>query len=69
MDELRPHSSLLPVHEMIGVDSESRNAVDFKDLFMCGKGATPSDLVERGIYSQIAIPLKGGMATQASRWY
>ena len=54
------------MHEMIGVDSESRNAVDFKDLFMCRKGATPSDLVERGIYSQIAIPLKGGEWRQQS---
>ena len=60
-------SALLPVHEMIGVHSEERNAIDFKYLFKSDDGTTtPSDLVEKGIYSKIALALKGSEWRQQS---
>ena len=53
---------LLLVHEMPGVVGmvEDRHSVDFGTFFACDRGATPDELLQRGIYSTIAIALKGG---------
>lgn len=32
----------------------------------CPEGATPEDLLHRGVYSEIAVPLKGGPWREAS---
>ena len=53
---------LLLVHEMAGAVGtvEERHSVDFATFFACDRGATPNELLQRGIYSSIAIALKGG---------
>jgi len=52
---------LLLVHEMIGVGGqETRYGCEFASFFSCDDGATPLDLLSRGIYATIAVALKGG---------
>ena len=59
--------SLLLVHEMSGVGGQAaRHACEFGDFFACDDGATPEELLRRGIYSQIATPLKGSEWRKAS---
>ena len=48
------------VHEMPGLGQEERPACPFDNFFACDRGATPTVLLNRGIYDQIAIALKGG---------
>ena len=45
---------------------EARHAVDFGAFFSCADGATPQELLDGGIYNQIAIALKGGAWRRAS---
>mmetsp|Transcript_35777 Transcript_35777/g.93992 ORF Transcript_35777/g.93992 Transcript_35777/m.93992 type:complete len:214 (+) Transcript_35777:439-1080(+) len=53
--------ALVLVHEMIGVGGqEDRSGCEFSTLFSCDDGATPTELLRRGIYAKIAIALKGG---------
>ena len=53
--------SLLLAHEMIGVGGQdARFGCEFANFFRCDDGATPTELLDRGIYSQIAVALKGG---------
>jgi len=52
---------LLLAHEMPGVGgSQTRAACDFSTMFEHEDGATPRELLQAGIYAQIAIPLKDG---------
>ena len=52
---------LLLLHEMIGVGGqETRHGCEFSTFFSCDYGATPGGLLQRGIYSKIAVALKGG---------
>ena len=52
---------LLLAHEMIGVGGqEARYGCEFARFFSCDDGATPPDLIERGIHAKIAVALKGG---------
>jgi len=52
---------LLLAHEMIGVGSQAvRFGCEFASLFSCDDGATPPELLDRGIYAKIAVALKGG---------
>ena len=53
---------LLLVHEMPGAVGavEERHSVAFDTFFACDDGATPAALINRSIYSSIAIALKGG---------
>jgi len=54
-------------HEMPGVGGqEVRSACEFGAFFSHPDGATPVELLERGIYSEIAVPLKGGAWREAS---
>ena len=39
---------------------ERRLGCEFGAFFACADGATPNDLIGRGIYSEIAVALKGG---------
>ena len=57
---------LLLAHEMMGIEEEERRGVDFARFFACEDGATPPDLLKRGIYHEIALPLKGGPWRKAS---
>jgi len=63
-DELRKALDLgvdvLLAHEMVGGEQEARFGCEFALFFSCVGGATPGDLLKRGIYSKIAVPLKGG---------
>jgi len=43
-----------------------RHGCDFESFFSSPDGATPNDLLQRGIYSEIAVPLKGGAWREAS---
>jgi len=53
--------NVLLSHEMPGVGGqEARHGCEFATFFSCPDGATPNTLLQRGIYSSIAIPLKGG---------
>jgi len=52
---------LLLAHEMPGVGGqEARSGCDFGAFFSCEAGSTPAELLVRGIYNEIALPLKGG---------
>ena len=52
---------ILLAHEMPGVGGqELRHACEFGTLFSHEDGSTPRELLQRGIYSTIAVPLKGG---------
>jgi len=60
-------SHILLAHEMPGVGGQVlRFGCDFGAFFACNDGATPNDLIGRGIYSEIAIALKGGPWREAS---
>ena len=70
-DELRTALDLgvhvLLSHEMPGIGGqEARHAVEFSTFFANPSGATPNDLLKRGLYSEIAVPLKGGPWREAS---
>jgi hypothetical protein len=39
---------------------ELRYGCEFGPFFSCVDGATPGELLKRGIYSEIAVALKGG---------
>jgi len=55
---MRSGKRLLLAHEMLGLGQEARHAVEFSTFF--ADGQTPRTLVAAGIYSSIAVPLKGG---------
>ena len=58
---------LLLAHEMPGVSGQiARHGVEFGTFFSCPDGATPSELLQRGVYSSIAVALKGGPMRQVS---
>jgi len=57
---------VLLVHEMSGVGQAARFGCEFASFFSCAKGATPPELLSRGIYSSVAVPLKGGLWREAS---
>jgi len=58
---------VLLAHEMPGVGGQDvRFGVEFGTFFSCAEGATLPELLARGIYSSIAIPLKGGPWREAS---
>ena len=45
---------------------EARFGCEFGSFFSCVDGATPGELLKRGIYSEIAVALKGGPWREAS---
>jgi hypothetical protein len=47
-------------------EQEARLGCEFGSFFSCADGATPAELLKRGIYSEIAIALKGGPWREAS---
>ena len=52
---------LLLAHEMPGLGGQfDRDAVEFSAFFAHTNGATPQHLLKAGIYSHVAVPLKGG---------
>jgi len=58
---------VLLAHEMTGVGGqEHRFGCEFSSFFNCREGATPVDLLKRGVYSEIAVPLKGGAWRETS---
>ena len=57
---LRSGVQLLLAHEMPGADQAARSGVEFAAFFDCEQGTTPPQLIRAGIYSQIAVALKGG---------
>jgi len=58
---------LLLAHEMPGVGGhDSRHACEFHNFFSCPEGTTPHHLLQRGVYSQIAVALKGGAWRETS---
>jgi len=59
--------NVLLVHEMPGAGGqEARFGCEFSSFFACADGTTPAELLTRGIYSSIAVPLKGGPWREAS---
>ena len=58
---------LLLLHEMPGMGGqELRFGTDFGNFFSSPDGTTPLELIKRGIYQEIALPLKGGAWREAS---
>ena len=54
---------ILLAHEMPGVGGQAaRHAVDFPSFF----STTPQELLRRGLYSHMAVPLKGGVWREVS---
>ena len=61
MEAMENNVHVLLVHEMPGAGGQAeRFGCAFASFFANPDGATPSQLLKRGIYSQIAVPLKGG---------
>lgn len=59
------HVRLLLAHEMPGIQ-QAQHSVEFGAFFASPPDGTPPSLLRRGIYSQIAVPLKGGPWREAS---
>jgi len=58
---------VLLAHEMPGEGGQAaRDGCEFGSFFACPDGATPDELLKRGIYSEVAVPLKGGAWREAS---
>ena len=58
---------ILLTHEMPGVGGqETRFGCEFGNFFVCADGTTPQELLQLGIYDQIATPLRGGAWREAS---
>ena len=58
---------ILLAHEMPGIGGqEHRHGCEFGAFFACPDGATPRELLNRGIYFEVAVPLKGGPWRKAS---
>jgi len=58
---------LLLAHEMSGIGQDGRFPCDFANFFGgCDRGSTPQELLLAGIYSDIAVGLKGWRWRQAS---
>ena len=58
---------VLLAHEMPGSGGQTeRDACEFGSFFSCPDGATPLDLLQRGIYRDIAVALRGGPWREAS---
>lgn len=53
---------LVLAHEMPGLwqEEEGRRVSRFETFFASDDGATPQELLDRGVYRSIAVPLKGG---------
>jgi len=63
--DLKVH--VLLAHEMPGAGGqEARFGCEFGSFFSCVDGATPDELLQRNIYSEVAIALKGGPWREAS---
>merc|ERR1711998_299044 len=64
---MRLDMHILLVHEMPGAGGQdARFGCEFSRFFAHPDGATPSELLASGIYSEIAVPLKGGPWREAS---
>jgi len=57
---------VLLAHEMPGDGEQARSGCEFGSFFSCADGTTPGELLKRGIYSEIAVALKGGPWREAS---
>lgn len=57
---------LVLAHEMMGVGQDDRHPCEFDAFFGCDRGTTPPELLHRGIYRDIATPLKGRVWRRAS---
>ena len=67
MQALDHQVHVLLVHEMVGCGRQAeRHGCEFGIFFAHPDGATPPELLKRGIYSEIAVPLKGGPWREAS---
>ena len=58
--------NLLLAHEMPGIGQEGRHPCGFDAFFSCDRGTTPQALLRGGIYTSIAIPLRGVEWREAS---
>ena len=66
MAALDSNVHVLLVHEMTGMEETERSGCEFSTFFACKDGATPAVLLKRGIYGEIAVPMKGGEWRKAS---
>ena len=58
---------VLLAHEMPGTGGQTeRYGCEFGRFFACDDGATPQELLQRGVYREVAVPLKGGPWREAS---
>ena len=53
-------------HSILSLEQEARGGCEFASFFANPDGATPHDLLQRGVYSEIAVALKGGAWRAAS---
>ena len=51
---------LLLAHEMVSMGQEGRHPCEFESFFRCDRGSTPANLLQAGIYNEIAVALRGG---------
>lgn len=61
---LLAHESLCIKHNL--TTGREHRAVEFEQLFACEHGATPTSLLKRGLYREIAVALKDGAWRPAS---
>ena len=57
---------LILAHEMEGFGEADRKGCKFELMFACDHGATPQELLQAGIYTEIAVGLKGKEWRKAS---
>ena len=57
---------VLLAHEMNGAGQAMRFPCAFASFFSCPDGATPADLLKRGVYAEVAVALKGSEWRKAS---
>jgi len=51
---------ILLAHEMNGLGQQDNHPCDFGIFFSCESGTTPTELLRRGLYNEIAVALRGG---------
>ena len=61
---MRSGKRLVLAHEMPGIHKDGRHAVEFNTFFAADQ--TPDELIQAGIYSTIAVPLKRGAWREVS---
>lgn len=59
LDAMAMNVRVVLAHEMFGIGQEGRHPCEFESFFSSPEGDTPKELIQAGLYSKVAVPLKG----------